>query len=138
VIDPAFIITCDTMTDRVPHVHAAIRAVCATGPCEVVVRKPKSKRTVEQNARLHAMCGDVASQVRWAGKWLDTEGWKRLFVDAWARETSHGGGQIVPSLDGKSVVVLNQSTKAMTVTELSDLMEWIAAWCSEKGVEVQP
>ncbi len=111
----------------------AERAICST-PMELVLRERKSSRTVEQNNRLHAMCADVAAQREWAGKRLDTEGWKRLFVDAWARETGGGGGQVVPSLDGQSVVVLNRSTRAMSVAELSELMEWIAAWCAENGV----
>lgn len=113
----------------------AERAICSV-PMELILRERKSSRTAEQNARLHAMCADVAAQREWAGRKLDTEGWKRLFVDAWARETGASGGQVVPSLDGASVVVLNRSTRAMSVGELSELMEWIAAWCADEGVRL--
>lgn len=101
---------------------------------QVTIAPFNKGRTVEQNSRLHAMCADVAEQREWAGRRLDTEGWKRLFVDAWARETGKDGGKVVPSLDAQSVVVLNRSTRAMNVGELSELMEWIAAWCAEHDV----
>jgi hypothetical protein len=96
----------------------------------------ESVRGLSQSALLHAICGDVAKQKQWAGKWLDTEGWKRLFTDAWARETGRSPGQVVPSLDGQSVVVLNISTRKLRKKEFAELITCTLAWCDTEGVRL--
>ena len=34
-------------------------------------------RSLDQNAKLHAMCGDIAKQMPWMGRKLGTDDWKR-------------------------------------------------------------
>ena len=93
-------------------------------------------RSLDQNAILHAVCGDVAKQRQWAGQKIDTEGWKRLFVDAWCRETGRSPGKVVPSLDGQSVVVLNKSTRKIGKKDFAELMDWIFAYCDTNQIKV--
>ena len=94
-------------------------------------------RSINQNSFLHAVCGDVAKQKQWAGQRLDTEGWKRLFTDAWARETGRTPGKVVPSLDGESVVVLNISTRKLGKRDMAELMDWILAYCDTNELKVK-
>jgi hypothetical protein len=72
----------------------------------------------------------------WAGKHIDTEGWKRLLVDAFCRATEKQQAQVVPSLDGQSVVNLGIQTRRMSVSEMSELIEWATSWAVENGVEL--
>jgi hypothetical protein len=102
----------------------------------VTVGEVKSKRTTEQNAALHALCHEVAQQRVWAGKHLDVEAWKRLFLDAWARATQRRQVEIVPSLDGSSIVQLGIPSRSLSVEDMSELLEFIHSWCAENGVEV--
>lgn len=90
----------------------------------VAIQEPN--RSLNQNAKLHALCSDIASQMNWIGRKLDTEDWKRLLVDSWMRETNRM--QLVPSLDGKGVVALGQQTRSLGVKDMADLIESIQAF----------
>lgn len=107
------------------------------GAVEILVRHYKSKRSIEQNDMLHGICAEIAKSKPWAGRMLDTEGWKRLLVDAWVRESGKRHGDIVPSLDGQSVVALNKSTANMNTAELSELIEFALAYAASNQVNVK-
>jgi len=85
-------------------------------------------RSLEQNSALWAMLNDIAAQVVWHGRKLDSESWKHIFTSSLKRQ------DVVPNLDGTGFVVLGQSTSKMTKAEMSDLLELIAAFCAERGV----
>lgn len=113
------------------------RQVMALGKsARVEVKELLPKRSLEQNAMFHAMCGEIAQQKQWAGQKLDGEAWKRLLVDAWAREENREQGHIVPSLDGRSIVNLGIQTRRMTVAEMADLITWAQAWAVENDVRL--
>lgn len=85
------------------------------------------KRSLDQNARLWAMLGEIAAQVPWHGQKLTPENWKDMFTAALKRQ------QVVPGLDG-GFVVLGTSTRRMSKAEMGDLMELMSAFAAEKGV----
>jgi len=89
--------------------------------------KPKT-RTIEQNRRMWAMLGDVSNQVEWYGKKLTAENWKDIFSASLKKQ------DVVPAIDG-GFVVLGQSTSKMTIKEMTDLQELMAAFGVEHGVE---
>lgn len=93
-------------------------------------------RSSAQNRYLHDLCGDVAKQKSWAGRRRSTEDWKRIFTDAWAREEGLSPGEIVPSLNGEGVVILNISTRKLNVRQMADLITWILAYCDTEGVRL--
>lgn len=99
-----------------------------------VVEISPVSRTLVMNSKLHAMCGDVAKQVKHAGVTLDTEAWKRLFIDSWARETGRSQITFVPSLDGASVVFLGIQSRRLGNRAIGELIEFIYAWGTEHGV----
>lgn len=88
--------------------------------------KPKT-RTLEQNARMWAMLTDISRQVEWHGLSLAPVEWKDLFT-ALLR-----GQKVVPGIEG-GFVVLGTRTSDMSISEMSDLMEAMAAFGAESGV----
>ena len=70
-------------------------------------------RSLDANAKLHAMLGDISRQQRWMGQQLSIDDWKRLLVDAWARQEGGHSARVVPSLDGQGVVTLGAQTRNM-------------------------
>ncbi|HVI27485.1 recombination protein NinB [Hansschlegelia sp.] len=88
-----------------------------------------AKRTLPQNARLHAMLTEVARQIEWHGKKLPASDWKFIFLDALKREL-----RMVPNIDGTGFVNLGRSTSDLSKEEMSDLMELIAAFGARHGV----
>jgi hypothetical protein len=116
---------------RLVHQTARQRAVDAvkTAPEGYVVSVKEPTRSLEQNARLWAMLGDVSRQVDWYGKRLTSEDWKHIFSSSLRRL------EVVPNLDGTGFVALGMSTSRMTKREMSDLIELISAFGAERGVE---
>lgn len=105
-------------------------------PVRVEVGEARNVRSLDQNAMFHAICGDIAKQRTWAGKKLDAEGWKRLLVDAWARAEGKSQGQVVPSLDGNSVVNLGIQTRRLPAGDMTDLITFAQAWAVENDVRL--
>lgn len=103
---------------------------------KVTVEECTSKRSLEQNAMFHAICSDLAQQRQWCGHRIDTEGWKRLLVDAWARAEEKAQAQVVPSLDGKSVVNLGIQTRRLKVSDMCDLITFAQSYCIEHDVRL--
>lgn len=104
----------------------------AVGAVEVIVRPVKSRRTLEQNAKLWAMLGDIARQVEWSvngvRQLLDAEDWKNIMTATVRQEVRMAEG-----ING-GFVLLGQSTKRMTVGELGELIEFMYSFGAERGV----
>lgn len=117
---------------------AAWQRACAYLELEIPVRVElsefRSTRSLEQNAKFHAICGDLSKQLTWAGKKRDVEAWKRLLVDSWARTEKRNQCEIVPSLDGESVVALGIQTRNMRVSEMAELITFAQWYGDDKGV----
>ena len=85
------------------------------------------RRSLDQNALLHALLTDISKRHEWAGKKRDAETWKRLFVAAWCRAR---GEQIemLPALDGHGVDIVFRRTSKMSKAEVSELLDYVQAW----------
>ena len=88
----------------------------------------RETRSSEQNARMWAMLTDVSKQVEWYGRKLSPEAWKCVFSASLKKQ------DVVPGLHG-DFVVIGQPTSAMTIREMSDLMELMAAFGAERDVK---
>ena len=55
--------------------------------------------------------------------------WKILFLHALGRET-----RFIPALDEKTFIPIGQSSSDLSKSEMTDLIEMIAAWGAEHGV----
>lgn len=100
---------------------------CAPEGCVVEFKEPT--RSLEQNARMWAMLGDVSRQVVWYGKTLTPEDWKTVLT-ASLRNT-----RVVPTIDGDGFVPLGMSTSKMSKAEMAALMDLIEAFGAQHGVK---
>lgn len=97
-------------------------------PEGTIVEFRKKTRSAEQNAKLHAMLGEVSEQVDWYGNKLEPEDWKTMFTASLRK------ANVIPGIDAGTVVPLGLSTSAMTVEEMSNLIELIYAFGAERDV----
>jgi len=97
-------------------------------------------KTRDQEAKYHAMIGDIAKQVEVLGSRWPLEDMKRLLVDQFARDMAQQGtplkrgGLVVPSLDGSGIVQLGVQTRKFLKAEAIAFIEWLYAWGAESGV----
>jgi NinB protein len=121
-------------------VHDDARRGCAAfaakAPDGTVVTFSEPRRTSDQNAHFHAICGDLAkSQVTWAGKRRTTAQWKVLLVSGHATATKEGA-EMVPGLEGE-FVNLRESTALMSVKRGGSLIDYALAFCAMHSVQTQ-
>lgn len=105
------------------------KALIDAAPDDAVVQISPRKRTLEQNAKLHAMLADVARQ-KPQGRQLDIETWKGLFLAQIGKRV-----RFEANLDGTGVVAMAPRTSKLNVKEFSDLIECIYAYGAEHGVK---
>lgn len=91
-----------------------------------------AKRSLDQNSRMWAMLTDVAQQKQHIGRSYTPDQWKVIFMAACGREV-----QFIPSLDGATFIPWGQSSSDLSKQEMSELIDFIAAWGAENGVEFQ-
>lgn len=134
----AFILNTENARERMVTAWRLVCQYVELGKAvRIDVKECKSTRSLEQNAMLHAICEDIARQRKWAGRWIDKEGWKRLLVDAWARTENHQQGDVVPSLDGASVVNLAVQTRTMSIGDMADLITFAQSWAVDNDVRLR-
>jgi len=101
-----------------------------SAPMNTRVELKEPKRSVPQNDRMWAKLTDVARQLPWHGIKLAPDDWKLIFLDALKREV-----RMVPNIDGNGFVNLGRSSSDLSKAEMSDLMELIAAFGAQHGIE---
>jgi hypothetical protein len=89
----------------------------------------EAKRSSDQNAKMWAMLTEVARQVEWHGQRLSADDWKLIFLSALKQEL-----RIVPNLDNTGFVQLGRSSSDLSVSEMADLLDLIAAFGARQGV----
>lgn len=96
------------------------------------VRISEPRRTLDQGARFHALCDDLAGR-EWAGKPRDAAQWKVLLISGHAIATKLGA-EMVPGLEGE-FVNLRESTATMTKSRASSLLEYAEAFAATNFAE---
>lgn len=91
----------------------------------------------EQEKHYHALIADVARSAQHLGAKWDAESWKRLLLDKFARDTGRTPGRIMPNLDGTGIVDVGLQSRRFSVSDASEFIEWLQAWCVENGVETR-
>lgn len=115
--------------ERLVPIFQILRAIgeASTHPIRINWRLLDT-RTLEQNARLNASIRDVAEGVEWHGQRLTVDEWRAMFVASYRK-----GQKVVPGIDG-GFVVLGASSRDLTVSECSEVMELVYAFGAENGV----
>ena len=127
-------ITWDNLQRSLDAVADMVRRGLPGGP--VLLTLGREKRTLDQNAKFHAICRDLArSDLEWMDKRRSVSEWKILLVSAHAVATN-ADGELGVGLEGE-LVMLRESTAGMDKARKSSLIEYALAWCAAKGVELQ-
>ena len=97
-------------------------------PDGTVVKFSEPTRTSDQNAKFHAICGELAG-LEWAGKPRTAQQWKVLLVSGHAVATKEGA-DVVPGLEGE-FINLRESTALMSKARSSSLIEYAQAFLAQ-------
>lgn len=111
------------------HINAWERAQAARDGGRCPHCKRPYKRSEEQNSKMWVLLTIAAKQVEWYGARLSAEEWKDVFTAALRRE------KVVPGING-GFVVLGQRTSKMTKADMSELIELISAFLTERGIDI--
>lgn len=116
------------------HQIARQRAVEAVQRAEkgYVVKITPPTRSLEQSAKFHAMCGDLARQLPYAGKRRSLDEWKFLLISGHSVATKEGT-EILPGLEGE-FLNLRESSASMGVKRMASLIEYAMAYGSMNNV----
>ena len=107
------------------RVNAVIAVSDAPDGYVVTIKEPT--RNLEQSAKFHAICHDLAKmQAPWAGKARTQDQWKVLLVSGHAVATKEGA-EMVPGLESE-YVNLRESTALMSKRRASSLIEYAQAY----------
>jgi hypothetical protein len=90
-------------------------------------------RTLDQNAMLHAMFGELAKKTRYMGRQLTLNQWKTLMISGHAMATGLGA-DVIPGVEGEFVNI-RESSASLSVARLTSLIEYIHAWAAENNVQ---
>lgn len=123
-----------TLVDRFVRARAAQAVMQA--PDGYTVRIAEPSRTLDQNAKFHAICTDIArSGLEWAGKKRTRDQWKVLLVSGHSVVTKEGA-EIVPGIEGE-FINLRESTARMGRQRASSLIEYAQAFAVSRGVPLR-
>lgn len=104
-------------------------------PFGAILNIRKATRSLDQNAKFHAICSDLArSTLEWAGSRRTADEWKVLLVSGHTKATD-GEVDVVPGIEGEFVNI-RESTARMTVARAASLLEYTIAFCAAHGVEL--
>lgn len=87
------------------------------------------KRSIPQNAKLHALIGELATQLTYHGQRLSVADWKLVCLSSLKQEM-----RIVPNLDNSGFVNLGRKTSQLTKDECSLLIEIVLKYGADHGV----
>jgi hypothetical protein len=110
----------------------AVESINIDDACRVVI-DAADLRTLEQNAKLHVMLGDISKQVAWQGMKFNPVVWKRLVTASYLREIREHP-MLIPALDGSGVDIIYEKTSKMGKKKVAGLIEWCYMWGAENGV----
>lgn len=112
------------------HHEARRRAMTAVAdaPDGYVIKVAPPTRSLDQNAKFHAICADLAG-MPWAGKPRTAAEWKVLLVSGHAVATKEGA-EVVPGLEGEFINI-RESTAAMSKKRGASLIEYAQAFAAQ-------
>jgi hypothetical protein len=93
----------------------------------------ENTRSLEQNARLHAMIGDVSRQLPYYGKMREFYEWKNLVISGHSIATKEGA-EVIPGIEGEYVSI-RESSASMSVSRMTSLMDYVEAFGTMNGVK---
>jgi hypothetical protein len=103
---------------------------CKAAPDGYVCEIKAPTRNLEQNAKFHALCSDLAkSGIQWAGKERTAAQWKVLMVSGHAIATGEGA-ELIKGIEGEFVNI-RESTALMSKKRGASLIEYVEAFLAQ-------
>ena len=96
-------------------------------------KKPR-RRSLEQNDHMWGLLSQIAEQQLHYGNHYSDDDWKQILMWGWLKETGNKRVKLLPSLDGTEVIPF-LSSRALTVGEMSEFIEFIKAWAAQHDVQ---
>jgi len=105
------------------------------------------KRTLDQNAKLHAMLTDISKQSTHLNKRLSADDWKRLCVAQFRTDCiknnvpklteywQNNEFKLIPSLDGQSLVALGTQTRKFPAYVMAGFIDWLYYFGAENEIK---
>ena len=105
------------------------------------------KRTLDQNAKLHAMLTDISKQSTHLNKRLSAYDWKRLCVAQFRTDCiknnvpklteywQNNEFKLIPSLDGQSLVALGTQTRKFPAYVMAGFIDWLYYFGAENEIK---
>jgi len=95
----------------------------------------RPRRSLRQSSRFWAACGDAAkSGVEWSGTTHSKEAWHDLFLAGW-NVIKERPTRVLIGLEGELVSLVPHS-RNLTESEMSDLLDYQAAWCAMHSIDL--
>lgn len=98
-------------------------------PLGTLIQFKTGNRSLEQNDKMWAALTDVAAQVKVADQYFTANEWKVIFLHALGQQV-----KFLPTLDGTGFVPYGQSSSALSKAQMSELIEFILAEGTKRGV----
>lgn len=122
------VVILNTLRDRALAKQAIDRA-----PAGYAVDIKEARRSDEQNRALWSLLTQVARQrPTHNGVKMDAELWKCVFMNALGVEM-----KMLPTLDGDGFFPLGHRSSALTVSQFSDLLTLILAFCAREEIDIR-
>lgn len=115
-----------------------VGTLIATSPPGCVVTLDPPRRSIDQNALFHSLCGEIAkAKPQWNGFHMDAEDWKALLIVSHAVATKEDiGMRLVPDLEGHGLVQLRESSARMSKARATSLIDYVIAWATAQGIPI--
>lgn len=127
----------DVVRDRMMYAWELVQKGLQSGP--VVVRLGRPSKSRDQEAKYHAMIGDIAKTVSVDGRRVNRDVWKAYLVQGFEEELKTQGrtlarpSQIVFNPFTGQWVTVRASTKNFRVREAADFIEYLYAFGVDHG-----
>jgi hypothetical protein len=84
--------------------------------------------------KYHAMIDEIANQAKHLGSQWESDDWKRLLLDKFARDTGRSHGKVITNLDLTGIVQIGLQSRKFENPDASEFIEWLLAWGVENGI----
>ncbi len=99
----------------------------------MIVEVKSKSRSLDQNAKLHAMFADIAaSKFEFAGKARTAEEWKVILISGHSIATG-GQGEVIAGIEGE-LICIRESSASMSLSRMASLIEYVSAFGVEHGI----
>ena len=89
-----------------------------------------ARRSKQQNDKMWTMLGEISEQSEHCGRRYSPDEWKVLLMHACGNEV-----KFLPALDYKTFVPYGGRSSQMTMTQMSELIEFMRWWGTQHGVK---